>query len=201
MNSLIEFVTNKYTCRYKSHNRCAHVFRWGTRVGMECGKISKYNDKLCHKHRYRYITSIEVIYKYLVYLFGMDMENVGIVIINDKNTIENTLYDNFNDQIYKNTKDMLKIHDDYKYFIEKYSSESCITYIEKLSALYTLLREYYKKEIIYKLYINVLYNLRKMDHFDDLLDYFLVSIIDVHLCSFKEEFNRICNYHFQRPIS
>lgn len=199
MNSLIEFVTSKYTCRYEDHNRCAHVFRWGTKKGIKCGRISKYNDKLCYKHRYRYVASIELIYKYIKNLFGEDMKN-DINIISDKYVIENISY-NSKINIYKNNEEMLNIYDNYEYFFYRNSDESCHEYIDKLSSLCELLKEYYNEYNIYKIYTNVIFDFQKEEKGTELICCFFNSLIQLHFLQFSNEFKKIYNYNFQHPIS
>lgn len=198
MKYLMELVTNNYTCRYENHNRCAHIFKWGSKKGEKCERISKYNDKLCYKHRYRYIASIELIYRYIKNLFGADMNN-DFNIINNKKVIEDISY-NFNMNIYKNNEEMLNIYDNYEYFFNKNSNESCQEYINKLSSLYDLLKDFYSKHNIYKLYTNVLFNIQKEEKDKELIFCLFSSLIELHFLQFSKEFKRICDHNFQHPI-
>lgn len=192
MDSLIKIITNNYTYRYRNHNKCCHIFKWGSKKGMKCGKVSKYNDKLCHKHRYRYVTSMEIIYKYIKFLFGADISDIDFEIISDKKVINN--------EIYVYNREMDSIYDSYGYFIDKNNSETIYEYVDRLSALCNLLQEYYKKDNIYKLFINILYKLREKEYFNDILSYFYSSIMVQHFNHFINEFNHILNNIFQRPI-
>lgn len=193
MDSLIKIITNNYTYRYRNHNKCCHVFKWGSKKNMKCGKVSKYNDRLCHKHRYRYIVSVEVMYKYIKNLFVESFRNVNVNIINDKKAINN--------EIYKNNKEMIEIYNNHEYFICINNSKTIYEYINQLSVLYDLLQEYYKKENIYKLYVNILFQSKRTENFNSLVEYFYDSIIKTKLTPFINEFNHILNNIFQRPIS
>lgn len=188
MESIIKFVTNNYVYRNKNHYKCSHVFKWGSRKDIKCGKISKYNDSLCHKHRYRYITSVEVIYKYIKNLFDANISNDNIDIIRDKKVIKN--------EIYVYNREMKEIYDNYGYFIYENNSESPYKYVNNLSGLYKLLIEYYKKDNIYKLFINILYELRENEQFNDIISLFFNSLVVPYLSYYIEEYKGIFSDHF-----
>lgn len=61
------------------------------------------------------------------------MSNVDVNIISNKKTAKNMLHNNFDNDIYENNQEMLKIYEDYNYFTEKNNNKTNSAVMNKLS--------------------------------------------------------------------
>lgn len=50
---------------------CKHINKWGKNKGNYCGNPSKKRDSRCHKHRYRFLLSLNKIYISFKYIFDI----------------------------------------------------------------------------------------------------------------------------------